>query len=897
MNKKVNIEYAYPYGLLKAAVWEMPQINFRLIDIESWANIDCIWNEIHQKTLNSNIYDNRSFAVVYHDEKRFYEVLHKKFILKSGAGSIQFSENGVYIITGGLGGIGMLIAEFLLERGAVNIALFTRTDQKQITEKYADQLQKINRWKEDGANILLIKTDVTVKDEVHDAVVYLRQTFSNIIGIFHCAVESQGGTIADTSYKDYMRKMNAKVEGANYLDEFTKEDSIEFFVLFSSAITTIGGYGSAAYITSNQYLLGLAEKMRIQGRNVTVIQWPAWLNTGIADRNIILPERELFFPLLPHEAIWVLENILISRVNSSIAGRINRNSLVFTLSEQLPFMIEKTNSVRQDDLDTITKKNINLTGRDDGHYSFEENSIACIWADFLGADQIDIDSNFFELGGDSISAIRITNQIKAEWQGIFEVRDFLSNPTVRKQAVLLRNMQCENKQAEAASILNNELEENIYPASSAQRRMFIHNYMNPESMVYNLPEVIEINGIVQVTRLLDVLYTILNTHDIFSTELRLQDNDVFQVLHNREFNVQVKDISERQLDDEINSFIRPFQLDKLENFRCTILRLSPDRHVLLYDIHHALFDGVSRSIFFRSLVQGYSGGEIIKPKAQYKDYAIYQDRAKQFSKTLLSQKDYWVKKIKKSLSSIDLIPNIIQFNENKGNRLIFYMESELLDKVNVFVQQTASTFFIFLLAVYSMIRYKVTRRQISVVATPVEGRPDKKFESTMGMFVNTLVLINKVDEKLCFMDYYKQIYENTISDLSNQDYQFDDLISDLKLSRNYGQFPLFDTMLVLQDKTFSTNFTGNGIQIKSREIKVNQIKFPSILEVIRLDDRVEFHFDYCQTIIKDETAKEICKWIIELSDAIIRDPNICLNALLKSCKKDKPMIGIDNFEF
>lgn len=874
-----NTNYAYPYGIIKAAVWEIPQTNFRLVDIGKWYDIDCLINEIVNKTTDLGIYDNRSFSVIYREGKRYYEVLRKKNTLQKRNKVLQLKEKGVYIITGGLGGIGMIVAEFLLSRGALNIAIWHHSNpETSLSKQYDAQIIKIKKWNANGANVIVMGVDITIKKNVRKAIGKLRDEYGNINGIFHCATNSKGGAILNSSYEEYIERTKPKILGCNYLAEYTRDDLMDFFVLFSSAITVIGGYGSASYITANQYLRVFAHNLCSIGRNASVIQWPAWLDVGLAKKNKIIKERELFRPINTNVAVWVLENILLIKLNSCIAGEINHNSSVLELNEKLPFMYHNASLTKNYSVIYSNINHVTLLGRDDECYTNQEIYIGDIWGQFLEMDEFDIDDNFFEVGGDSINATRLVKQIQSDCNITFDLHDFLTNITIRKQAKAIEK------------IKNNDIEEpidtslEIYPASSAQRRMFIHNYMNSDSLIYNLPEAIEILGNIDVYKMIRVIKKILKEHSIFSTELCIHDMNIVQKLRDIEFEIEIKDICESKVDTEIKAFVKPFCLNKPGNFRCMILRVDFEHHIIVYDIHHALFDGVSRDIFFKSLLYGYLGKKIIHPQVQYTEYAMNQYIQKDNEKISV-QKKYWIEKMQKNPFLLKPSRALELFDENKGKRRTFYIKQESLDKIDKFIRQTAGTFFTFILAIYNMVCHEITGNNYNAIATPVEGRTEKKYDKTMGMFVNTIVLLNEIKQQERFIDYYKRIVNNTMKDLSNQDYQFDDLISDLKLTYDGGQFPLFETMLVLQERTFAYEYSVEKLKISSRKLEINRVKFPSILEAVILNDCVEFHYDFCTTVINDEEAKSICERFIKLIDKFISNPNSRIQDILISKEK------------
>ena len=199
------------------------------------------------------------------------------------------------------------------------------------------------------------------------------------------------------------------------MDELTKDDPLEFFVLFASAMTLVSGVGAGCYTASNSFLEAYAQKSRMHGRPMLAISWPEWKNVGLDQQYMNNEEKSIFMKIDPDTAVDTLFDLLGTIQSHIIVGEINVKSSVYELLNYLPFRfsqdIENTlkMEIKQSNASLRNKKDIKviLTGNKNNLYGVVETAIATAYHIVLGYEKIDIRDNFFEIGGDSISAAKI----------------------------------------------------------------------------------------------------------------------------------------------------------------------------------------------------------------------------------------------------------------------------------------------------------------------------------------------------------------------------------------------------------------------------------------------------------------------------------------------------------
>jgi NAD(P)-dependent dehydrogenase (short-subunit alcohol dehydrogenase family)/acyl carrier protein len=202
-----------------------------------------------------------------------------------------FHADGYYVVTGGLGGVGLVVAAWLAERGARRLVLVGRTplpsrdrwDDAQLTMEQQRRIAGVRRVEASGAEVCIGVLEVSDARSVGTLVDERRRDgWGNARGIVHCATDVQFGLLHDASRDDVAAMMRAKVGGADVLLSAFDADAPDFYVMFSSLGALLGDRGQGTYAAANAVLDSWAIAQRGQGRPVSVVNWGAWEGTGLA---------------------------------------------------------------------------------------------------------------------------------------------------------------------------------------------------------------------------------------------------------------------------------------------------------------------------------------------------------------------------------------------------------------------------------------------------------------------------------------------------------------------------------------------------------------------------------------------------------------------------------------
>ena len=449
--ERISPESAPLFGLGKVISQEYPHISCRCIDIDNITTVQDIYNELYVK--------GKSYQIAYRMGHRYVEQFKEVNLEDFENRKITIKEDGVYIITGGTRGIGLEFGKFLASKNKVKLALIGRSSipEKEMwkeilsageDERLCRKLRGLLEIEEMGSEVLLYSIDVSELDAVKRVVENLRQRFGKIDGVIHSAGVPGGGFIINKDRKDFNKVMNPKIFGTWNLDRSTREDNLDFFVMFSSGISIIGEAGQGDYVAANSYLDSYTAYRNKAGSKTLTVNWVSWKDTGMSvDFGINV---DLTFKTIPTEkALTAFEKVLDKNIKRTIIGEMNVNSEYICQVEHLPFRFSaKVTKLIEQSKEYIAKKSgtmnresvarhsgeVTLKGKASEEYSEIEKKVAQIYNEILGFKEINIYESFFELGGDSMLINRLHIRLEAEFPGKVKVTDLFSNATISKLA-------------------------------------------------------------------------------------------------------------------------------------------------------------------------------------------------------------------------------------------------------------------------------------------------------------------------------------------------------------------------------------------------------------------------------------------------------------------------------
>jgi NADP-dependent 3-hydroxy acid dehydrogenase YdfG/acyl carrier protein len=227
--------------------------------------------------------------------------------------------SATYLVSGGTGGIGLLLAEFLIERGARHLALCSRTGVSAAVES------AMAAWSRRGVAVRVSAVDVADPEGLAQLLRALRADMPALRGIFHAAGVSEDGVLLQQDPERWARVLRPKVQGGWLLDRMTREIELDHFVVFSSLSAVLGAAGQAAYAAANASLDALVQQRRAAGLAGLSVAFGPWAQVGMAagndERTRRLRRSRGILELSPSEALLELEAAMVEGAAHALVAR------------------------------------------------------------------------------------------------------------------------------------------------------------------------------------------------------------------------------------------------------------------------------------------------------------------------------------------------------------------------------------------------------------------------------------------------------------------------------------------------------------------------------------------------------------------------------------------------
>ncbi|MFD2168921.1 SDR family NAD(P)-dependent oxidoreductase [Tumebacillus lipolyticus] len=237
--------------------------------------IDALWQELCMGGSEPE--------VRYQSGERLVHRLEEE-ILTAEVDNLPLKERGVYLITGGLGGLGLIFADYLASQHRARLVLSGRS------ERGAEQEQQLRRLSDLGADVHYVQADVSQKRDVDRLIEQVKAKFGVLHGVIHSAGVLRDSLLLRKQKQDFDAVVAPKLYGTIYLDEATKREPLDFFVLFSSLAAVLGNVGQSDYATGNRFMdeyVKLRAASDRPGRSLS-LNWPYWQAGGMR-----LPEARI----------------------------------------------------------------------------------------------------------------------------------------------------------------------------------------------------------------------------------------------------------------------------------------------------------------------------------------------------------------------------------------------------------------------------------------------------------------------------------------------------------------------------------------------------------------------------------------------------------------------------
>ncbi|KVC55856.1 type I polyketide synthase [Burkholderia stagnalis] len=304
----VALDQAPLWGFARVVRREHPECETRLIDLDPRkpADAQAGWLADELRDAPAADADGAMPEIAVRDGARHTPRL-VRFQAGPAAPENRVRADATYVVTGGLGGLGLAAARRLVERGARALVLVGR---RGVTAEAEPVLQWMDAQ---GARVLVQQADISNADDVARVFAETRRTMPPLAGVLHCAGLVADRALAQQTWHGFEEVFGPKVAGAWHLHRETQADALDFFVLFSSNSALVGLGGQANYAAANAFLDGFAHHRRALGLPALAIDWGPWAQIGLAVRAKLAKER---LTIDPQIGLQVLDGLIDAQTDA-----------------------------------------------------------------------------------------------------------------------------------------------------------------------------------------------------------------------------------------------------------------------------------------------------------------------------------------------------------------------------------------------------------------------------------------------------------------------------------------------------------------------------------------------------------------------------------------------------
>jgi len=542
----------------------------------------------------------------------------------------------------------------------------------------------------------------------------------------------------------------------------------------------------------------------------------------------------------------------------------------------------------------------------------DEQALAEIWSQVLGIERVGITDTFFDLGGHSLLAVRITARVQAAWNVDLPPSVIFENPTVQLMAQAVALARHDVARWQRPEIVPVPREDHavssplpdvpagalVFPMSSSQQQLWVLDQLQPGSAAYNIPLAIRLQGSLNAEALQSALDSLARRHESLRTIFRVVNGKPSQIVlaaspvamgvdDLRQLHGHASDTERRRI--ALEEARRPFDLSRGPLFSARLLRVSENDYLLVFNVHHIVFDYSSIAVLMRDLTALYdaacrgTGPSLPALAVQYPDYAVRQRDWLQGA-ALDSQLAYWKNQLKGAANSFELPTDHPRGGEISfaGEFLTELFPARLLDAFESLQRREGVSLFMALLAAFDVLLYRHTNQEDVVAGASTAGRNRESIDDLIGFFVNPVVMRSDLSGNPTFRQLLQRVRKTATEAYDNQDLPFEKLVEQLRLPPDPSRNPLFQIMFLFQELAAGSTQTP-GLKWRWEGIENYTAKFDLSAYVEKRQEGLLVAFEYNTDLFEKATVQRLMEHYRILLESIVADPDQSIARL--------PMLG------
>ena len=521
-----------------------------------------------------------------------------------------------------------------------------------------------------------------------------------------------------------------------------------------------------------------------------------------------------------------------------------------------------------------------------------EEILAGIYARVLGIERVGVDESFFDLGGDSLLAMRVIAAINTSLDSQLPVRAIFDAPSVGQLALRIGGAPSRRSPLVARE------RPAVVPLSFAQSRLWFLDRFEGGGATYNIATAVRVTGPLDVDALAGALDDVIARHESLRTIFPDVDGVPFQQVVParagmwRRGDAAVILVPEQDVAEELTALAGyRFDLSAEIPIRAQIYSLGPEQYVVGIVVHHIAFDGWSIAPMTRDVGEAYRARrqgrapQWASLPVQYVDYTLWQrellGQESEPDSVIAGQLRYWRDELAGLPEVVSLLPDrarppVLSY---RGDGVDVRIDAPVWAGVKQLAAAHNATVSMVLQAAMAVLLHRVGAGEDIVVGSPIAGRLDEALDDLIGFCVNTWVLRVGVTSAQRFSDVLAQVRQKALNAYGNQDVPFERLVEQLNPVRSTAHHPLFQVSMAFQN-TVRLEVALDGVSVEQIAVSTDTAKFDldfQLLEVLT-DDRAApmatGTVSYATDLFDRATIERFVGWFGRLIEAVADDASV-----------------------
>ena len=507
-----------------------------------------------------------------------------------------------------------------------------------------------------------------------------------------------------------------------------------------------------------------------------------------------------------------------------------------------------------------------------------EQKVAEIWREILQQEQIGLESNFFDLGGDSLRGMQILSRVRENCRVELQFIAFFAGDS--SLGAFCRKIASATGEQFARTPIPKTTNGSA-PLSYPQQRIWLMEQITPGTTLYNVTRAVWLNGPIDRPALERAITNILQRHEVLRATFNFENGKAIQkITSHLPFTLPSVDISQVPASEREATALRLageegsllFNLKTGPLFRASLIKTDATQQLLIVCFHQIVVDGWSMGIFFRELAAEYDAVRQEKSSGitlpiQYTDFAQWQAATPQDNPQQLS---YWKTKLTGINPRISLKGARKHTANVQGQTETVVLQPELARSIKLRAQSQGATTFMLLLAAYKALLNFHSGQQDLSVGTAIASRTRTEIENLIGFFVNTLALRTKVDPSAPARELIANTRDTCLQAFENADIPFEKIVEKVGASASPGESPFFDVWFSVFDEM--PPFKLGEASAQTCHVPPTSAQFPLALFVVESGENITCYFEYRTSSFDAEVIRKIICNYTKLLEAMAKDP-------------------------